>query len=189
MRRCSIICFLIGGLVSGFFLPISRVWEAASPLISILSILTAAIMVRLNRGMPALDWKALVAADRQKVTGAVVTLTREYLAITAILITTLVAIVSLVVIGKDDVKTLSLLNGELFSGLVGSLMGLSISRLAYVLWRDYDIVVLQKLVLDRASERDRIANEFEQAAKKADDIKVSDLRAGFSAEVKKWDSR
>jgi hypothetical protein len=59
-----------------------------------LSIMAAALFIRLNRGMPALEWKSLEPDNRKSLTAAIVRLSKEYGWIIAIFALTFVAIVS-----------------------------------------------------------------------------------------------
>ncbi len=75
-------------------------------MIVILSVMIAAIFVRLNRGMPSLEWRSLEPEKRKILTTKIVELSDEYVWIVALNGIALVALVSLVVIGKVETDIL-----------------------------------------------------------------------------------
>ena len=66
------------------WMTLSLLKEVLQPLIVAISIMAAALLVRLNRGMPTLDWKSLETAERKILTERVVELSREYMFVLAL---------------------------------------------------------------------------------------------------------
>ena len=59
-RTLTIGLVVLATVVFGWEIPLMRLFAALQPLTLVLSIMIAAILVRLNRGMPTLDWKSEV---------------------------------------------------------------------------------------------------------------------------------
>jgi hypothetical protein len=140
-----------------------------------LSVIVAAIFVRLNRGMPSLEWKSLEREKRTILTTKIVELSKEYVAIVAITGIALIALVTLVVIGKDAISVLSATVQKLISAGVGTLFSLCLARMSYVVWRDCDIMELQKYLIDNVTERDERELETKSANAKIAAIKSAGL--------------
>lgn len=178
--------FVFAGLF-GWFVPLLRLFDAFQPMITALSIMVAAVFVRLNRGMPTLEWKSLQPQERSQLTGRILDLAGEYGWIVAVNGFALAGLVTLTVIGKDDVK----INWpewlqHIISGVIGGILALGIARMAYVVWRDYDIVKLQKHLIDTLAARE--ANEFEakSSTEKIASIREAGLRKISVPEPKAW---
>ena len=88
----------------GWGVPLVRLFDAFQPMMVALSIMIAAIFVRLNRGMPTLEWKSLELEKRTELTSHIVDLSREYGWIIAINATALAGLVALTVVGKTEVQ-------------------------------------------------------------------------------------
>ena len=98
-----------------------------SQMTSALSIFIAAVLVRLARGMPTLDWKTVPIEKRKVLTGQLVDVSREYAGLLALLMLLLIMAVS---IGTTSVWLASLDEkwGRLVSAATGFLVVLSILR-------------------------------------------------------------
>jgi ATP/ADP translocase len=166
--------------VAAFFwvaVPLERLFDAFQPMIVALSVIIAAIFVRLNRGMPTLEWKSLEREKRTELTSRIVELSREYVAIVAINVFALIVLVTLLVIGKE--AAIGQFSGQwqrFLSSLVGALFSLCLARMAYVVWRDCDIMELQKYLIDNAAERESSELETKSAESKLSDMKSASLR-------------
>ena len=159
------------------FVPLVRLFDAFQPMVVALSVIIGAIFVRLNRGMPTLEWKSLDRGKRTELTSRIVELSKEYVAIVAINGTALIALVTLVVVGKDHaMATLSVPIQKSISAGVGALFSLCIARMSYVVWRDCDIMKLQKFLIDNVAERDAIDLEAKSADAKLTEMKAAGLR-------------
>lgn len=171
-RWVTIVAVLLAAGLFGWAVPLARLFDAFQPLIVALSIMVAAVFVRLNRGMPTLEWKSLDPDERKNLTKRIVDLTTEYGWIIGINAVVLLGLVSLSVVGKADAALWPLWAKRLGAGAVGGLGTLCLARMAYVVWRDIDIVRLQKRLIDGAASRESI----EQQGKLADD-KVANIRS------------
>lgn len=138
-RRLTIIGVLgLAGLF-GWGVPLLRLFDAFQPMIVALSIMIAAIFVRLNRGMPTLEWKSLDLDGRTRLTASIVDLSREYGWIVAVDAAALAGLVALTVVGKADVQ--AIWPGwaqHLVAAGIGGGAALCVSRMAYVIWRDLE---------------------------------------------------
>jgi hypothetical protein len=159
-----------------------------------LSIMVGALLVRLNRGMPTLDWKTLEPERKKRLTAGVVQIAREYVVIVALNGALLIALVALTTLGKDAIFG----NGRgtlgwpdfarhSVSALIGGIAALSVSRMAYVVWRDYDIVRLQKALIDMAAVRDEQDRQDKAAKEKLANIRAAGLMPVGTVEPKSWD--
>src|SRR5919106_1273343 len=159
-RTLTILGVLTAAGLFGWGIPLSRLFGAFQPMIVALSIMIAAILVRLNRGMPSLEWKSLDPSKRADLTGSIVALTREYGWIVAILGALLAGLIALSVVGQDDIAALwPPLAQRIAAGTVGGGIVLSVSRMGYVIWRDLDIVQLQKRLIDDLAAKDAVELE------------------------------
>ena len=112
---------------------------------------------------------------------------REYGLIVALNASTLCGLVALIVIGKDDIHM-----GwpgaaqHLTAAMIGAMMALSVARMSYVIWRDYDIVKLQKYLIDTLAARDVSDAEAKASGDKITDIRSAGLRKIMVGEPKAW---
>jgi hypothetical protein len=186
-RRLTIVSVIGLAAIFGWGIPLTRLFDAFQPMIVSLSIMIAAILVRLNRGMPTLEWKSLGLEKRTELTGRIVDLSREYGWIIAINGLALAGLVALTVVGKTEVQTAWPEFGRrLASAAIGGGAALCIARMAYVIWRDLDIVQLQKQLIDASAARDEAEVDAEASAAKIADIRAAGLRKISVGEPKKW---
>ncbi|MDB5507893.1 MAG: hypothetical protein JWL93_362 [Hyphomicrobiales bacterium] len=171
-RALTLIVMLAVATLFWAAVPLDRLFDAFQPMVVALSVIVAAVFVRLNRGMPTLEWKSLEREKRTILTAKIVELSREYVAIVAITGIALIALVTLVVVGKETVAALSANIQKLISCGIGALFSLCLARMSYVVWRDCDIMELQKYLIDNVAERD----DRELETKSADD-KVAVMKA------------
>lgn len=121
-------------------------------------------------------------------TSAVVALTREYAAIVALGYLVLLTLIAASVMSRhDDWKTLSDNQNKGLSGLLGAGVGALIARMGYVIWRDYDIVRLQKYVIDAAAKQEQDASAGKLADVKLNAIREAGLKRIAQSPPKPWD--
>nr|WMC97923.1 hypothetical protein RAR13_04200 [Aminobacter aminovorans] len=166
---------LLAGLF-GWQVPLDRLSGAFQPLLVALSIMVAAVFVRLNRGMPTLEWKSLEESERTRLTQAIVSLAGEYSFIVAVFAATLVLLLALIVIGPTEVALWPGRIQQGVSGVIGGLLSLCVARMAYVVWRDFDIVRLQKKLIDATGQREAQERTAALANEKIAQIKGTQLR-------------
>ena len=77
-RTLTIAVTLLAAGLFAWAVPLVRLFGAFQPLIVALSIMVAAVFVRLNRGMPTLEWKSLDPVKRKDLTASIVRVTTEY---------------------------------------------------------------------------------------------------------------
>ena len=153
---------------------------------SALSIFIAAVLVRLARGMPTLDWKNVPIDKRENLTGELVKVSREYAGLLVLLMLLLILTVS---IGSltNWVVHLNEKWGRLISAAVGFLVALSLLRFGYVVWRDLDIVALQKAVIDGMAKQEQTDQNSKLANAKLAEMKQAKLSGGANPEVEAFD--
>lgn len=149
---------------------------------SALSIFIAAVLVRLARGMPTLDWKSIPIASRKNLTGHLVDVSREY---AGLLVLLMLLLVSAVLVGGADSILLSAPEKvqRATSALIGFLVMLSVLRFSYVVWRDLDIVSLQKKVIDGMTDQELATKNAEIAAAKLEKMREAKVVSGMVVPV------
>lgn len=182
-RVSTILVVLAAASISGGTLSLAHIALVLQPIIVAVSIMAAALLIRLNRGMPTLDWKSLDATDRKTLTAKIVELSREYMTVLALQALTLGALLA-VAASKDAVLPLAW--ERAVCGGVGALIGLCIARMAYIVWRDYDIIRLQKKLIDDAADKEARDAASKEALSNVAAIRASGLRAVGKPEASSW---
>jgi Flp pilus assembly pilin Flp len=178
--------FALAGLL-GWGVPLVRLFDAFQPMIVALSIMIAAILVRLNRGMPTLEWKSLELQKRTQLTSKILDLTTEYAWIVGLIAASLIGLVTLSVVGKEAINTIwPDWAQRAGSAGIGWLGALCIARMSYVIWRDLDIVKLQKQLIDESAARDLGAIETKSASDKVADIRAAGMLKLKNAPPREW---
>lgn len=185
-RTLTIAVTLIAAGLFAWAVPIARLFGAFQPLIVALSIMVAAVFVRLNRGMPTFEWKSLDPDERKNLTASIVSVTTEYGWIIGINAITLAGLVTLSVIGKEDATLWPVQVCLAIAGAVGGLVALCAARMAYVVWRDIDIVRLQKHLIDGLASRESDGRERALADDKVASIRSANLRPVEVMPPKAW---
>ena len=187
-QLATIFIVAVGALVFGLFVPLARLYQALPQMVTALSIIAAALFVRLNRGMPSIDWKSVEPNVRKKLTGQMQAITGEYVVILAVAAALTGLLVGLQVIGLEYIKIAWLdITQRAVTAIVGGLVALSVARMGYVVWRDYDIVRTQRAVLDAAADADQAEREGILAEKKIAAIKGAGLRAVPRSDLRPWE--
>jgi hypothetical protein len=185
-RALTIVVTILAAGLFAWAVPLVRLFGAFQPLIVALSIMVAAVFVRLNRGMPTLEWKSLDAEKRKDLTASIVGVTTEYGWIIGINAAVLAGLVTLSVIGPTDAALWHDLVRRAVSGAVGGLTALCVARMAYVVWRDIDIVRLQKRLIDGAASREASEREAALAEEKVSSIRSANVRPVEVKPPKAW---
>jgi hypothetical protein len=183
VRLLTICVTLAGAAVFGLWLPLDSFSKIVQPLIVALSIMAAGLLVRLNRGMPTLDWKSLETNDRKILTQKIVELTREYLFVLFLQAVTLA--VFLVLAAMDSNKLPSAWQRPTVS-IAGGLLALCVARMGYIVWRDHDIVKLQKKLIDDAADREAREKAQNEALSNIAAVRAAGVRSGPKPEVSRW---
>jgi ribosome-interacting GTPase 1 len=71
----------------------------------------------------------------------------------------------------DDAKIENLKVSNVISGICGGVFGLSISRMAHLVWLDLDIVRLQRKVVESSAEQRQAGVEHQEAKAKVERMK------------------
>lgn len=185
-RAPTIVVTLIVAGLFAWAVPLVRLFGAVQPLIVALSIMVAAVFVRLNRGMPTLEWKSLDPDKRKDLTASIVSVTAEYGWIIGINAAALLGLVTLSVIGAEDAALWPETVRRVTAGVVGGLVTLCAARMAYVVWRDIDIVRLQKRLIDGAASKESEERELALADEKVARIRGANVRPVEVKPPKAW---
>jgi len=178
---------LLVSVVSGVLLNSDRIFAVLQPITVCLSIMAAAVFVRLNRGMPSLDWKTIPPVDRKNLTKEIENLSLEYVGVLIVASVSIVLLLLIAGVGAEDWPSLNSWLSRIVSGAFTFSLLWTIWRMAYVVWRDYDIVKLQKRLIDDEADRQIHAEEVAESDKKIERIKEAQLRAPSLPPVKQWD--
>lgn len=166
------------GAVFYRFVELRLLFNAFTVMVPSMAVMTAAVFVRLNRGMPSLDWKAIAPAKRPKLTSAILDITREYAGLAALNAVILLVIFGLSVTGLEALlAAFSAKHQAMISCLLGGLLAAAGYRMAYVVWRDVDIVSLQKTLIDEAAEAESAQADLKVAEEMASRMSAAGLRA------------
>ena len=168
---------LLIAAAAGWRLEVVRIYAILQPATVCLSIMAAAIFVRLNRGMPTVDWKSIPPSDRQKLTASVVRLAVDYVVGLALTFTTLMSIMVLTAATQADVLLLPHRLQQVIVGGFVALALLSIIWMGYVIWRDYDVVILQQKVIDDAANQEIVDKNRKLADSKIEDTRSANLKS------------
>jgi hypothetical protein len=174
------------GAAFAAWVPLDRFVDSLQPTVVALSIMAAGLLVRLNRGMPALDWKSLDPVKRKVLTEQVVELVREYLFVLGLQLIALVSLVTLAALAKPPplVPTEPWIERSVV-GFVGALIAMCLTRMAFIVWRDYDIVRLQKHLIDEAADKEASEQSSKAATEKVNSIKAAGLRGTAAMQSRK----
>ena len=160
---------LVSGLLSAlafYFLGGSGVvTNGASMLLSFEAIIAAAVLVRLNRGVPSLDWKSVDRETLDRLLNRLEDVAKVYVAVVVIAAISILTLLAAVFVDKLTfaAKPETVL---WLSTAFGALLGVLLSRMAYVVWLDLDIVRLQKNVIISAAEAEQTRAEARLAENK-----------------------
>ena len=182
MRLANIILPSIAAYCFWQWVVFSHMTVTLAQTTSALSIFIAAVLVRLARGMPTLDWKSIPIASRKNLTGHLIDVSREY---AGLLVLLMLLLVSAVLVGGADSVLLSAPEKaqRAASALIGFLVVLSVLRFSYVVWRDLDIVMLQKKVIDGMADQEFAAKNAEIAAAKLEKMREAKVGSGMNVLV------
>jgi len=147
--------------LTGWLVPIDEWAAVAKSVLTVLAIFAAAILVRLNRGMPTIDWSKVKAEDRVRLVIDIQKLAREY-GITLLFVGA--ALVFFLILDRSGsssplgamISTKPHSIPIVISSMAGAISSFVLIRIAYVVWRDIDIVDLQAGVIAQAANADLI---------------------------------
>ncbi|MFS8143733.1 hypothetical protein [Rhizobium sp. BR 249] len=166
---------VIVAALAGWQLNISRLFPTFQPISVVLSIMAAAIFVRLNRGMPTIDWKSLTGEERNRIAERMVAIAGDYVVGLGFSGCSIATLVCLVALGPQQATSLS---REMQVGIVSWFifsLGASTVWMGYVIWRDYDIMLLQKQVIEEATLREQRERDIQAAKEKSAAMKASSV--------------
>lgn len=182
------IAAIVGGAVGFWWLvPLANLYDSIQSLVVSASIMVAAIFVRLNRGMPTLDWKGIDPDQRSHLTSEILNVNKEYVAVISVHAVLLISLIILSGIGKLKFLTLfPICVHQAMSGYVGILIGFCITRMGYIVWRDYDIVRLQKKLIDDAGQKEIVEKAGSDATDKVAKMREANLRGPGVSRPSAW---
>jgi len=185
-RMGTIAVTILAAGLFGWAIPLARVFSAIQPVTVALSIMVAAVFVRLNRGVPSLEWKSLDPTKRKDLTASILNVTTEYGWIIGLNATALACLITLTAIGHGDAAQWPLWIRRSVSGGFGALIALCTARMAYVVWRDIDIVRLQKRLIDEAANKEEVERQRAVAEERVSNIRSANVRPVEVPPPKAW---
>lgn len=162
LRVATLLLVLGTAVFSGWLVPMDEWAATAKSILTVLAIFAAAILVRLNRGMPTIDWSKVDAEDRGHLVLAMKNLAREY-GTTLIVVGITLAFFLVLDRANGETPLATLLDASrpfvktLVSAIAGALTSFVLIRITYVVWRDIDIVDLQAGVISQAANAEKRA--------------------------------
>lgn len=155
--RNATICVTVGcGIATGLLMPLEAWPGSAKSLTTVLAIFAAGLLVRLNRGLPTIDWSKVPAAKRADLVGRMKRLSIGYgitlAQIGVVMIGLLIAErATFPILGDFDFYSVPEWVRRIASGGAGAAIAFVAARVAYVVWRDIDIVEFQAEVITEAA--------------------------------------
>jgi MFS family permease len=161
LRLTTILAVVISAAISGWLVPASEWAATAKSILTVLAILAAAILVRLNRGMPTIDWSKVDSDDRVRLVEDIKKLAREYGVTLVFVGFTLVLFLILDRTIGDTPLAVMISSAPNYistaiSAATGAISSFVLIRIAYVVWRDIDIVDLQAGVISQAANAEKV---------------------------------
>lgn len=163
----SILTAILGAI--GFYFGRSEVSANAPMLLTFQGIIAAAVLVRLNRGVPTLDWKAVQFEAVERLLERLEDIAKSYIAVVIINAISISILLVIQFYHKPDYPYSAQVVVTL-STTFGALLGLLLGRMAHVVWLDLDIVRLQKKVILSAAESENKKAQMASAAEKLSQI-------------------
>lgn len=173
----SVIFSISGAVLFYFFGGNAFILLNSTMLVTFEGIIAAAILVRLNRGIPTIDWKSVDIDSTKTILDRFEDVARAYIYIMLIVCSSIFLILFLGFVQKYTFTyKIDITNG--MSSFFGFLFGLLISRMAYVVWLDLDIVQLQKAVLLATAEAEEAKKQGIIANEKIDEMNAFRTKKG-----------
>ena len=186
-RALTIVAILVAAALFAWVVPLTRLFDAFQSMITALSIMVAAVFVRLNRGMPTLEWKSVNPEARTQLTSRMVELSTEYGWIILVYGVALMGLVAISIVGKAQVTaTWPDWAQRMGAAAIGAMAASCVGRMGYVVWRDIDVVKLQKQVIDDLAVRETSEQNQKRAEDKLASIRSSGLRRVDIPQPKAW---
>lgn len=155
---------------------LEQIYIISQPILVCLSIMSAAVLVRLNRGIPQVEWRELKYDEKKKLSNNFVEITKEYCLIISLFFILFSTIIIFMAVGIEYTKSLPLHFSQILSGIIGLILGACLFKMGYVIWRDYDIVVLQREIIMRISDNQETEYNNSIANENIKKIKEANLR-------------
>lgn len=134
-----------------------------------LTMFAAAVLLRLNRGIPNIKWEGLPEEKTAELLTDLVLVSRDYLVLFCLIIFGF-SILFFILILPDIFATKHDTILPWANSGFGGLFGLIIARMLHIAWRDYDIVKLQKVVILYSISAERKEIETASAERKLENM-------------------
>lgn len=168
MRLITVVLVFMATVISGWIVPFGEWAASAKSVLTIFAIFAAAILVRLNRGMPTIDWSKVDAEDRGELVAQIQKLAREY-GVTLIFVGIALGFFLILDRANGDAPLAKAITNSskmvriIVSAGAGAIISFVLVRIAYVVWRDIDIVDLQAGVVSQAANAERLQQHNDKA--------------------------
>lgn len=180
---------IIVALVFGAFVQGVHLLSILQPMTVALSVVCAGVLVRLARGMPTLDWKSIPIDSRKNLTSHLVSVSYEYAKALVVVFLLLGAVIFVTGLRTPLAEVLVYRNFEVRAAIVGFMIGLAMFRMSRVIWRDLDIVRLQKGIIDLMTDTEKTALEGEEADRKSAVMQKNFRRGATTVAKEEWPAK
>lgn len=156
VRTITVLVSALGAVLAGLLIPLESWPASAKSIMTILAILAAGVLVRLNRGLPTIDWSKVDPAARAELVKKMRNLSVEYGLTLAVIGVILIWLLASEMIDARRVAWVGFYNSPpliraIASGIAGGSLIFAFARMVYVVWRDIDIVELQSDIITSAA--------------------------------------
>lgn len=169
--------FVVVFTIVYYFLPLENLRQVVQSLITISTVFMAAVLVRLSRGIPTIEWKATALIERENLLNSISQLAKEYIytIVTAglVIFTSLSCLIffpTLLIEKCFAIFHFSIRYYSIIPGLIFGLFGVLIFQIARVLWRDFDIIQLQSQLIMRIGVDEAHQIETKSAKEKVEQM-------------------
>lgn len=165
----------LGGVAFYFFGEAGAMSTNASMLLSFEALIVGAVLVRLNRGLPSIDWKMVDATPIERLLNRLEEAAKVYIIIVVACAVSICILLASIYV--DKVTFAYKLTTSLFlSTTFGVLLGFVISRMTFVVWLDLDIVRLQRAVILASAKSQNSDKQIKAAEDKLTAINNARIR-------------
>lgn len=144
---------------------------ATSPtaFLSVFAIFAAAVLVRLNRGIPSVEWKLVEDDALKRLMDRMEEVAHDYVTVLLVIFGGMVSAIAILIVGDNfDLGRVEIT--QILSGICGGFFGLSISRMAHLVWLDVSIFKLQRTVIESSAQTKTVAGHTLVAAAKLEEM-------------------
>ena len=165
-RLKNLIVPTVAAVAAWFLVPLDFWSGARSSLLTAFSVIAAAVMVRLARGLPFTNADHFEVEEIRQVTAAIKQIMRSLLALIMVVLATMIAFTFVeriqALFDRFGLPTTKFISAHFLSATLGFLLAFVLMRIIQVVRGDYSLVELQSKFMIRAVER-KESKKFDDA--------------------------